>query len=164
VSNFSSNFAEDTTWARWLPGLVTLRSYQPVWLTRDLVARIVLATMLAPVCIEHAVASGPSAVYGLYATVACLLAYAVFGPCRILVLGPDSSRATIIFGVVSPLSGGHPHRAIAVAGVMALVSGAILLIGGIARLGFCDRPSVKADPLRLHERNRAHRASSSSPL
>jgi MFS superfamily sulfate permease-like transporter len=60
----------------------------------------------------------------------------VFGPSRILVLGPDSSLAAVILGVVSPLSAGDPHRAIAVAGVMALVSGAILVVGGIARLGF----------------------------
>ena len=136
MSNLSSNIAEETTWARWLPGFVTVRSYQPAWLTRDLVAGIVLATMLVPVGIAYAVASGVAAIYGLYATIACLLAYALFGPSRILVLGPDSSLATVIFGVVSPLSGGDPHRAIAVAGVMALVSGAILVIGGIARLGF----------------------------
>src|SRR6516162_6532050 len=86
--------------------------------------------------IAYAVASGVGAIYGLYATISCLLAYALFGPSRILVLGPDSSLATVIFGVVSPPSGGDPHRAIAVAGVMALVSGAILIVGGIARLGF----------------------------
>jgi high affinity sulfate transporter 1 len=96
----------------------------------------VLTTMLAPVGIAYAVASGVGAVYGLYATVACLLAYALFGPSRILVLGPDSSLAAVIFGVVAPLSAGDPHRAIALAGVMALVSGAILIVAGIARLGF----------------------------
>src|SRR6202041_505902 len=76
------------------------------------------------------------AIYGLYATIACLLAYALFGPSRILVLGPDSSLAAVIFGVVAPLSGGDPDHAIAIAGVMALVSGAILILAGIARLGF----------------------------
>src|SRR6202043_1241475 len=80
--------------------------------------------------------SGVGAIYGLYATIACLLAYALFGPSRILVLGPDSSLAAVIFGVVAPLSGGDPHRAIAIAGVMALVSGTILIVAGIARLGF----------------------------
>jgi hypothetical protein len=113
-----------------------LRSYESAWLTHDLVAGIVLTTMLAPVGIAYAVASGVGAIYGLYATIACLLAYALFGPSRILVLGPDSSLAAVIFGVVGPLSGGDPHRAIAIAGVMALVSGAILIVAGIARLGF----------------------------
>ncbi len=91
---------------------------------------------VGPVGIAYAVASGVGAIYGLYATIACLLAYAVFGPSRILVLGPDSSLATVIFGVVSPLSAGDPQRAIALAGVMAIVSGLILIAAGIARLGF----------------------------
>jgi len=92
--------------------------------------------MLAPVGVAYAVASGVGPIYGLYATVACLLAYAVFGPSRILVLGPDSSLATIIFGVIAPLSAGDPGRAVALAGMMALVSGTILVLAGIARLGF----------------------------
>src|SRR5260221_8302864 len=136
VSNLSSSPARETGWLRWAPGLVILRSYEPAWLTHDLVAGIVLTTMLAPVGIAYAVASGVGAIYGLYATIACLLAYALFGPSRILVLGPDSSLAAVIFGVVAPLSGGDPHRGIAIAGVMALVSGAILIVAGIARLGF----------------------------
>ena len=136
MSNLSSTVAGGRSWGRWLPGLVTLRSYEPAWLTHDFVAGIVLATMLAPVGVAYAVASGVGAIYGLYATIACLLAYALFGPSRILVLGPDFSLAPVIFGVVSPLSGGDPHRAIAAAGAMALVSGAILIVGGIARLGF----------------------------
>ena len=92
--------------------------------------------MLAPVGIAYAVASGVGAIYGLYATIACLLAYALFGPSRILVLGPDSSLAAVILGVIAPLSAGDPHLAIAFAGVMALVSGAVLIVAGIARLGF----------------------------
>jgi MFS superfamily sulfate permease-like transporter len=92
--------------------------------------------MLAPVGVAYAVASGVGAIYGLYATVACLLAYAVFGPSRILVLGPDSSLATVIFGVIAPLSAGDPGRAVALAGMMALVSGTVLVLAGIARLGF----------------------------
>jgi hypothetical protein len=136
VSNSTSRPAKETSRLRWLPGLATLRSYESAWLTHDLVAGVVLTTMLAPVGIAYAVASGVGAIYGLYATIACLLAYALFGPSRILVLGPDSSLAAVIFGVVAPLSGGDPHRAIAIAGVMALVSGGILIVAGIARLGF----------------------------
>ena len=84
--------------------------------------------MLAPVGVAYAIASGVGAIYGLYATVACLLAYAVFGPSRILVLGPDSSLATIIVGVIAPLSAGDPGRAVTLAGMMALVSGTILVL------------------------------------
>jgi high affinity sulfate transporter 1 len=123
-------------WIRWLPGLLALRQYQATWLTRDIVAGIVLATMLVPVGIAYAVASGVPGIYGLYATIVPLLAYALFGPSRILVLGPDSSLAAVILGVVLPLSGGDPYRAVALAGMMAVVSGVVCILAGIARLGF----------------------------
>jgi high affinity sulfate transporter 1 len=123
-------------WMRWLPGLVTLRQYQPAWLMHDIAAGVVLVTMLVPVGIAYAVASGVPGIYGLYATIVPLLAYALFGPSRILVLGPDSSLAAIILGVVFPLSGGDALRAVALAGMMAVVSGVVCILAGIARLGF----------------------------
>ena len=124
------------TWLRWLPGLLTLRDYQAHWLAHDIVAGLVLATMLVPVGIAYATASGLLGIYGLYATIVPLLAYAVFGPSRILVLGPDSSLAAVILGVVLPLAGGDPGRSIALASMMAVVSGIVCILSGIARLGF----------------------------
>src|SRR5271165_4399761 len=85
---------------RWLPGVAMLRQYEASWLPHDIVAGIVLTTMLVPVGIAYAVASGVPGIYGLYATIVPLLAYALFGPSRILVLGPDSSLAAVILGVV----------------------------------------------------------------
>ena len=123
-------------WIRWLPGLLTLRQYQASWLAHDIIAGLVLTTMLVPVGIAYAVASGVPGIYGLYATIVPLLAYALFGPSRILVLGPDSSLAAVILGVVLPLSGGDPLRAVALAGMMAVVSGVLCILAGIARLGF----------------------------
>ena len=123
-------------WIRWAPGLATLRRYQLNWLPHDVVAGVVLATMLAPVGVAYAVASGLPGVYGLYASIVPLLAYALFGPSRIMVLGPDSSLAAVILGVVLPLSGGDPHRAVALAGMMAVVSGSVCILAGVARLGF----------------------------
>jgi high affinity sulfate transporter 1 len=121
---------------RWLPGLQTLRSYDAAWLRHDIVAGLVLTTMLVPVGIAYAVASGVPGIYGLYATIVPLLAYALFGPSRILVLGPDSSLAAVILAVVLPLSGGDPARAIALAAMMAIVSGTACILAGLARLGF----------------------------
>jgi MFS superfamily sulfate permease-like transporter len=123
-------------WVRWLPGLATLRDYELGWLRHDTVAGLVLITMLVPVGIAYATASGVPGVYGLYATIIPLLAYAIFGPSRILVLGPDSSLAAIILAVVLPLSGGDPMRAIALASAMAIVSGIICILAGVLRLGF----------------------------
>ncbi|NTV87910.1 MAG: sulfate permease, partial [Burkholderiaceae bacterium] len=110
--------------------------YEAAWLRHDIVAGLVLTTMLVPVGIAYAVASGVPGIYGLYATIIPLLAYALFGPSRILVLGPDSSLAAVILAVVLPLSNGDPVRAIALAGMMAVVSGVVCIAAGLARLGF----------------------------
>ena len=123
-------------WLRWLPGLNILRQYEASWLPHDIVAGLVLTSMLVPVGIAYAVASGVPGIYGLYATIIPLLAYALFGPSRILVLGPDSSLAALILGVVLPLSGGDPGRAVALASMMAVVSGTVCILAGVARLGF----------------------------
>ena len=125
-----------SAWIRWLPGLLTFRQYKVTWLVHDVVAGVVLATMLVPVGIAYAVASGLPGICGLYATIVPLLAYALFGPSRILVLGPNSSLAAVILGVVFPLSGGDPARAVALAGMMAVVSGIVCILAGVARLGF----------------------------
>ena len=128
--------ANQTGWKRWLPGLNTLRQYESSWLRHDLVAGLVMTTMLVPVGIAYAEASGVPGINGLYATIVPLLAYALFGPSRILVLGPDSALASVILTVVLPLSAGEPRRAVALAGMMAIVSGVVCVAAGLARLGF----------------------------
>jgi high affinity sulfate transporter 1 len=125
-----------TGWLYWFPGVQTLRSYDPSWLRHDIVAGLVMTTMLVPVGIAYAEASGVPGITGLYATIVPLLAYALFGPSRILVLGPDSALAAVILSVVLPLSGGDPQRAVPVAGMMAIVSGLLCVAAGLARLGF----------------------------
>src|SRR6478735_7914322 len=121
---------------KWLPGVQMMREYQAAWFPRDLVAGLVLTTMLVPVGIAYAEASGVPGIYGLYATIVPLLAYALFGPSRILVLGPDSALAALILSVVLPLSAGDATRAIALASMMAVVSGLVCILIGLLRLGF----------------------------
>jgi high affinity sulfate transporter 1 len=123
-------------WRRWLPGLRTLGEYKREWLRQDLLAGLVLTTMLVPVGVAYAAASGLPGINGLYASIFPLLAYALFGPSRILVLGPDSSLAPLILGVVGPLAGGDPERAVALAAGMAIVSGVVCIGAGLFRLGF----------------------------
>src|SRR4249919_304735 len=123
-------------WKRWLPGLQILGRYEAAWLPRDLMAGLVLTTMLVPVGIAYAVASGVPGIYGLYATIVPLLAYALFGASKILVLGPDSSLAAVILAVVLPLSAGAPMRAVAIASLMAIVSGLVSIVIGMLKLGF----------------------------
>ena len=123
-------------WIRWLPGLDMLRQYELSWLRHDVVAGLVMTTMLVPVGIAYAEASGVPGINGLYATIVPLLAYALFGPSRILVLGPDSALAPVILTVVLPLSAGDPQRAVGLAGMIAIVSGIVCVGAGLARLGF----------------------------
>jgi high affinity sulfate transporter 1 len=126
----------ESGWMRWLPGIRVLREYQAGWLRHDIVAGLVLTTMLLPVGIAYSAASGLPGINGLYATIVPLLVYALFGPSRIMVLGPDSSLAAVILAVVLPLSGGDPVRAVNIAGMMAVVAGVVSILAGIARLGF----------------------------
>jgi MFS superfamily sulfate permease-like transporter len=121
-----------------LPGLRTLRSYQGSWLRQDVVAGIVLTTLLVPQGMAYAELAGLPAITGLYTTILCLLGYAVFGPSRILVLGPDSSLGPMIAATILPILGsnGSPEQAIALASMLALITGAIMIAAGIAKLGF----------------------------
>ncbi len=123
-------------WSRWTPGLQTLACYQAAWLRHDIFAGLVLTAMLVPVGIAYAAASGLPGICGLYATIVPLLAYAIFGPSRILVLGPDSSLAPVILAVILPLAARDSTRAVALAGMMALGSGILCIAAGLARLGF----------------------------
>ena len=122
---------------RWVPGLRMLRSYRRPWLTRDLIAGVVLAAILVPQGMAYAELAGLPAVTGLYTTIACLVGYALMGPSRVLVLGPDSSVSPLIFAAVVPLAAsGGPDVAIALASMLALLVGAIEIGLGLAKLGF----------------------------
>src|SRR6187551_975540 len=136
TNNSNKNHTAPKGLRRWVPGLDVLRNYKAEWLPRDVMAGLVLTTMLVPVGIAYATASGVPGIYGLYATIVPLLAYALFGPSRILVLGPDSSLAAVILAVIFPLAAGDPMRAVALASVMAVVSGLVCVLIGVLRLGF----------------------------
>ena len=123
---------------RSLPGVQALASYRISWLRRDVVAGLVLTTLLVPQGMAYAELAGLPAITGLYTTILCLIGYAVSGPSRILVLGPDSSLGPMIAATILPILGsnGSPERAIALASMLALIVGAIMLAAGIAKLGF----------------------------
>jgi len=122
--------------ARWLPGLRAVREYQRAWLPNDLVAGVVLTALLVPVGMGYAQAAGLPPITGLYATIVPLVAYAIFGPSRVMVLGPDSSLVAVIAAIVLPLAGRDPARAVALAGMLAILTGVVILVAGVARLGF----------------------------
>jgi len=120
------------------PGVEVLRSYERKWLTKDVVAGLVLTALLVPQGMAYAELAGLPSVTGLYTSVMCLIAYAIFGPSRVLVLGPDSSLGPMIAATILPLVGanGSPERAIALASMLALIVGLLTILAGVARLGF----------------------------
>jgi high affinity sulfate transporter 1 len=122
----------------WVPGLRAVSTYRRSWLGKDLVAGLVLSTLLVPQGMAYAELAGLPAITGLYTTILCLLGYAVFGPSRVLVLGPDSSLGPMIAAVIIPIvgSGGDPAVAIGLASMLALMVGTIMAVAGIAKLGF----------------------------
>ncbi len=122
--------------ARWMPIITVLKNYRLSWLIQDISAGIVLTAILIPAGMGYAEAAGLPAIYGLYSTIVPLIAYAIFGPSRILVLGPDSALIPLISATVLPLANGDPIRAIAIAGLLAICSGVICIIAGLARFGF----------------------------
>ncbi|MDI3213640.1 sulfate permease [Arthrobacter sp. AL12] len=126
-------------WLRQLmPGLDVAAAYQKSWFGKDIVAGIVLATLLVPQGMAYAELAGLPPITGLYTTVLCLFAYAVFGPSRILVLGPDSSLGPMIAATVLPLvaSDGDPQKAVVLASMLALMVGVIMVLASVAKLGF----------------------------
>ena len=121
-----------------VPGFRAVTSYRREWLVKDIVAGVVLTTLLVPQGMAYAELAGLPAITGLYTSILCLLGYAVFGPSRILVLGPDSSLGPMIAATIAPLivAGGDPDRAVALASVLALMTGAIMVLAAVAKLGF----------------------------
>src|SRR5438477_12237612 len=106
-----------------LPGLRQFASYRASWLRQDIIAGVVLSTLLVPQGMAYAELAGLPVITGLYTTVACLIGYAVFGPSRILVLGPDSSLGPMIAATILPIVGsdGNPEHAVALASMLALL-------------------------------------------
>ncbi len=117
---------------------LSLSSFRREWLVRDIVAGVVLSTLLVPQGMAYAELAGLPPITGLYTSILCLLGYAVFGPSRILVLGPDSSLGPMIAATVLPLiaAQGDARRAVALASMLAIMVAAIMIVAAVARLGF----------------------------
>ncbi len=132
---------------KWMPGIQAARTYNRGWITKDLIAGIVLCALLVPQGMAYAELAGLPAITGLYTTIVCLFAYAAFGPSPFLVLGPDSSLGPMIAAAILPLALGDEAYAIALAGMLALLVGLICVGAGIARLGFVA--DLLSSPVRV---------------
>jgi len=145
IARFGTPLDPPGIW-KYLPGLYVLRHYKRAWLISDLIAGLVLTAVLVPVGMAYSQAAGLPAIYGLYATIIPLLAYAVFGPSRIMVLGPDSSLAPMIAVVILPLAAGDPLRAVSLASLLAILAGSFGVLAGLLKLGFIT--DLLAKPIR----------------
>ena len=117
---------------------LSLSPFHREWLAKDIVAGVVLTTLLVPQGMAYAELAGLPPITGLYTSIMCLLGYAVFGPSRILVLGPDSSLGPMIAATILPLiaANGDEKRAIVLASLLAIIVAAITIIAAVAKLGF----------------------------
>ena len=121
-----------------MPGIAFVTRYQRAWLAKDVVAGLVLSALLVPQGMAYAELAGLPPVTGLYTSILCLIGYAIFGPSRVLVLGPDSALGSMIAATIAPLilADGDPARAIALASLLAVLVGVIMVVAGLAKLGF----------------------------
>ena len=131
----------------WLPGLAIVRRYRRAWLRGDLSAGIVLSALLVPQGMAYAELAGLPPVHGLYATMVPLLVYALLGPSRILVLGPDSAVAPVVAAAIIPLAGDDTGERVALAGLLAILVGIACMAGGIAGFGFLT--DLISKPVRI---------------
>ncbi|MGK2929583.1 MAG: SulP family inorganic anion transporter [Acidimicrobiales bacterium] len=127
--------------------MAALRHYRRADLRYDVVAGLTLSALLVPAGMGYAEVAGLPPVTGLYATVAALGAYAVFGPSRTLILGPDSSLAPVIGAAIAPLALADTDRAVSLAGLLAVMVGVALILGGLLRFGFIT--DLVSKPIRI---------------
>ena len=130
-----------------LPGLWVLKHYRRAWLWHDVLAGLVLTSLLVPAGMGYAEAAGLPAITGLYATIVPLIAYALAGPSRILVIGPDSALAALILATVAPLAAGDPARAVALGSATAIIAGGLSVVAGLSRFGFLT--DLLSKPVRV---------------
>ncbi|MDN4484445.1 SulP family inorganic anion transporter [Demequina lignilytica] len=133
--------------ARWVPGVRVARGYHRAWLWPDLRAGLIVTALLIPAGMGYARVAGLPPETGLYATIVPLVVYALVGPSRILVLGPDSALAPIIAASILPLAAGDTGRAVALAGLLSILVGLLMLVGGVLRLGFVT--DLLSKPVRV---------------
>jgi high affinity sulfate transporter 1 len=125
-------------WHSLVPGIALVTTYRREWLAKDVVAGLVLSALLVPQGMAYAELAGLPPVTGLYTSILCLVGYAIFGPSRVLVLGPDSALGSMIAATTAPLllAGGDPARAVALASLLSVFVGIVMVVAGLARFGF----------------------------
>lgn len=120
---------------QWAPGLFSLLEYRRADLGADARAGLAVAAVAIPVGIAYAELAGFPPQIGLYCSLLPLVAYALLGSSRQLILGPDAATCALIAASVAPLAGGDAGLYMALSGVLALVTGVVCIIASFLRLG-----------------------------
>ena len=121
---------------KYVPGIGLIRNYNRDWLKTDLVAGLTVFAILVPSCLAYGELAGFEPVIGLYAALVAMIAYALFGSSRQLIVGPDATIAILVAIIVAPLALGDPTRYAALAAALTILIGLICLFGGYFKFGF----------------------------
>lgn len=138
----------DKGWRGWLariaPGLAALARYRAADLPHDVVAGLSVAAVALPVGVAYAELAGFNAVAGLYASMLPLVAYALFGSSRQLIVGPDAATCALVAAAVAPLAGDDPAHYLAMSMTLTLLAGLLCIGASFLKLGgladFLSRP------------------------
>ena len=122
--------------ARMAPGLGVLVAYQRDWLRHDLIAGISVAAVALPTAIAYAQIIGLDPVIGLYAAIPAMLAYAIFGTSRHLIVNPDAATCAMIGATLTPLAAGNSEVLLSLSVVLAIFTGLFCITASFLRLGF----------------------------
>lgn len=124
---------------RHVPVTAWLPSYERKWLAPDILAGLTVWALLVPEAMAYAGIAGVPAQYGLYAAPFALIAYAVFGGSRRLSVGPSATVAVVSASTVAPLAVSDPKRYLSLTIMLALMTGVLLIVAGVARMGFVSK-------------------------
>ena len=114
----------------------SLSGYQKTWFRHDLLAGVSVAAVALPIAIAYSQLAGVPPAYGLYASLLPLVAYALLGSSRQLIIAPDAATCAIVAAVVAPLAGQDPARYLSLVAALAIIAGVFCIAAGLARLGF----------------------------
>src|SRR4051812_17620837 len=120
---------------RLIPAFSLFRNYRGAWFLPDVMAGISVCVVMIPSVIAYSGLMGLPPQQGLYAALTPLVVYAFFGSSRQVIVGPDIALSLLIASAIGPLAGGNPVRAAVLAAAIALMSGALLLLGARAKIG-----------------------------
>jgi len=129
--------------AQW-PVLSGFAGYQPAWLKSDIMAGVAVAAVAIPSAIAYPALAGLPPEVGLYASILSLIGYALLGPSRKIMVGPDAATMTVLAAVLATMSLAEPGDRVLAASAIAIGVGALCFLASLLRLGvmaaFLSRP------------------------